>query len=171
MRSKYGRSTLYGTIVALALAGGAVGLPSVAAAAVDPAPIGPHQFFVGEVNGISTASSAAAVIKVGCFGPVTPGETGHPVAGQYVDVLPVAPPTTVDDGYTGESADHIVVDFGVPSSTGLPVTLTSYAVRAEIPTTLSLPCSGAGDVAFVPAPTSATARTALVKVTYENIGV
>jgi hypothetical protein len=158
---------MYGTIAALALAGGALSLPSAAAAVIDPAPIGPHQYFVGQVNGTATD----AVIKVGCFGPVIPGETGHPQSGQSVNVLPVVPPTTGQVGYTGESADRIVVDFGVPSSASTPVTLRSTVVRAAIPTAILLPCSGTGQVAFVPAPTSATARTSFVKVTYVNVGL
>lgn len=167
MRSRYVRPAMYGTIAALALAGGAANLPSATAAVVDPAPIGPHQYFVGQVNGTSTD----AAIKVGCFGPVIPGETGHPQAGQFVNVLPVAPPTTSEVGYTGESADRIVVEFGVPSSASTPVTLRSTVVRAAIPTAISLPCSGTGEVAFVPAPTSSTARTSFVKVTYVNVGL
>ncbi len=165
MRSKHHHSRLYGTITALTLLSAAVGLPS-AAAAVDPAPIGPHQYFIGEVNGVSTG----AVIRVGCFGPVTPGQTGHPVSGQSVDVLPTTAPSSSTTGYTGESADHVVVDFGPASSAG-PVSLSSYAVKAAIPTTLSLPCSGTGTVAFIPMPGSSTAHTATVEVTYQNIGV
>lgn len=166
MRSKHRRSRMYGTIAALTLLSAGVGLPSVAAAAVDPAPIGPQQYFVGEVNGVSQG----AVIRVGCFGPVVAGETGHPISGQSVDVMPTASPTTTGVGYTGKSADHVVVDFGNTASTG-PVTLGSYAVKAEIPTSLNLPCGGAGTVAFVPMPTSSTAHTAILDVTYQSIGV
>ena len=166
MRSKHRRSSMYGTIAALTLLSGAVGLTSASAAVVDPAPIGPHQYFTGQVNG----ASVNAVIQVGCFGPVVPGETGHPIAGQSVDVLPAAASTTADVGYTGESADHVLVGFGTPASTAV-VLLKDYAVKAAIPTTLDLPCSGTGKVTFVPAPTSSTARTATVTVTYQNIGV
>jgi hypothetical protein len=166
MRSRHTRTTMFGTIAALALAGGAVGLPSASAAVVDPAPIGPHQLFVGQVNGVSVD----AAIKVGCFGPVTPGETGHPVAGQTVDVMPVVPPTSSLVGYTGESADRIQVGFTLASTAATPVILRATVVRAAIPTSLNLPCFGTGQVAFVPAPTSATARTSFVKVTYVNVG-
>ena len=110
------------------------------------------------------------MIQVGCFGPVVSGETGHPIAGQSVDVLPTSVSTTAGVGYTGESADHVLVGFGSPSSTAV-VLLKDYAVKAAIPTTLNLPCSGTGTVTFVPAPTSSTARTATVTVTYQNIGV
>ena len=154
----------YGTVAALVLLGGALGLSS-AAAAVDPAPIGPNQFFTGQVNG----ASVDAVIQVVCAGPVTAGETGHPVSGQSVDVMPGASSSSAAGaGYTGSAGDHVVVDFGAASTT-TPVTLSSYVVRAAIPTALDLPCSGTGKVDFVPAPTSATAQTATVSVTYENI--
>ena len=163
MRSKQRRLRTYGTIAVITLLGGAVGLPS-AAATVDPAPIGPNQFFTGQVNG----ASDSAVIKVICPGPVTAGETGHPISGQTVDVLPGTSSSPTGVGYTGSAADHVVVDFG-PTSTTTPVTLSSYAVQAAIPTTLDLPCSGAGKVNFVPAPASSTAQTATVAVTYGNI--
>jgi hypothetical protein len=152
---------------ALALLGAVLSAPAASAAVVDPAPVGPHQYFVGEVNGKSTLSA----IEVGCIGPVTAGQTGHPVAGQFIDVMPMQSSATNDVGYTGESADRITVDFGEPVSSSGPIVLSSYAVRLAIPTNLDLPCSGSGEVAFNPAPTSATARPSLVKVTYESIGV
>jgi hypothetical protein len=159
-----------GTAAAAALAATVLGIPA-AAAVVDPAPIGPRQAFIGEVNG----QSSNAVIKVGCFGPVSPGRTGHPIAGQSVDVTvpPVAvpTPTPVALGYTGEAADHVVVDFGSPVSTGSATVLKEWAVKAAIPTGIELPCYGTGKVAFIPLPTSSTARTAYVTVTYESIGV
>ena len=162
MRSTH-RLRTFGTLVAVVLLGGAVGIPS-AAASVDPAPIGPNQFFTGQVNG----ASANSVIRVVCPGPVTVGQTGHPVSGQTVDVLPGASSTSAGVGYTGAGADHIVVNFD-SASTSAPVTLDKYAVRAAIPTTLSLPCSGTGKVDFVPAPASTTAQTATVSVSYANI--
>lgn len=163
MHGKHRRLRTYGTVTALVLLGGAVGLPS-ASATVDPAPIGPNQFFTGQVNG----ASVNAVIRVVCPGPVTAGETGHPISGQTVDVLPGASTAPAGVGYTGSAGSSVVVNFGAASTT-TPVTLDSYAVQAAIPTTLNLPCSGAGKVDFVPAPTSSTAQTASVAVTYANI--
>ncbi len=164
MHSKPRRLRTYATVAALVLLGGAVGL-TPASAAVDPAPVGPNQFFTGQVNGASTG----AVIRVVCAGPVTAGETGHPVSGQTVDVMPGASTGSAGAGYTGAAGTRVGVAFGTTSSATTPVTLTSYVVRAPIPTTLSLPCSGAGEVEFVPAPTSSTAQTATVSVTYANI--
>ncbi|WP_042378209.1 hypothetical protein [Streptacidiphilus melanogenes] len=132
-----------------------------AAGVVDPAPIGPNQFFTGLVNGTATG----AAIQMACFGPVTAGETGHPLAGQTVEVLPSPASGTVDVGYTGSAATGIVANFG-PASTTLPVTLGYYAVKVAIPTSLVLPCAGTGTVAFVPEPGSATARSAILTVRY-----
>jgi hypothetical protein len=156
----------FGTVAAVALSATVLGVSASAAAVVDPAPIGAHQWFTGQVNG----AASNAVIKVVCPGPATPGQSGHPVSGQTVDVLPASGPATTGTGYTGEAADHIAVGFGTPAATG-PTTLSSYAVKAAIPTSILLPCSGTGKVAFVPAPTSPTAVTATVTVTYVNIAV
>lgn len=168
MRSKHHRLRGYGTLGALLLLGGSFGLSSAAAADVDAAPIAPHQAFFGQVNGVTQG----AVIKVGCFGPVTPAQTGHPLSGQTVDVLPgLAVPVTADVGYTGESADHLIVQFDSAVSVGQAVAIRAYGVRVAIPTTLNLPCYGDGKVAFVPAPTSATARSSTVLVKYVSVGV
>ncbi len=166
MRSTHRRLSRYTTLTALTLVSCAFGLSTAGAAVVDPGPIGPHSYFVGEVNG----ASVNAVIQVVCPGPVVSGQTGHPVSGQSVDVMPAASSTSAGVGYTGESANSVRVDFG-NAATSAAVVLTSYVVKAAIPTALELPCSGTGTVAFVPEPTSSTARTALVKVTYQNIAV
>jgi hypothetical protein len=142
--------------------------PTGAAAApadgvVDPAPIGPNQYFVGLVND----QSADATIAMACFGPVHAGQTGHPLADQTVKVLPVTAPTaTARAGYTGAAGNVVGVGFGLSASAASPVVLRTWAVAAKIPTTLVLPCYGTGTVTFVPAPTSATARPATVRVTF-----
>ncbi|SEK50052.1 hypothetical protein [Streptacidiphilus jiangxiensis] len=151
-------------IVAVALACGLAAAVAPAAHAdgvVDPAPIGPDQFFTGQVNG----AGVDAAIQMACFGPLTPGETGHPLAGQTVDVLPAAASGTADVGYTGAAATSVVVSFGVASVTA-PVTLDFYAVKAPIPTSLVLPCAGTGTVVFTPAPSSPTAHPATLAVRY-----
>jgi len=169
MRGTHDRLRRYGSLSAIALGIGALGLaaaPLTAAAA--PPPIGPNQVFQGQVNGVTDG----AVIKVVCLGPVTSTSTGHPVSGQTVDALYAPGSTSLDGiGYTGSAADHLVVDFGGGPVIGTPVTLSAYDTKVEIPDWLNLPCSGTGKVNFVPAPTSSTARTATVVVTYENIGV
>lgn len=138
--------------------------PAWADPVIDPAPIGPDQYFYGLVND----HAGQASIQMGCAGP---SQTGHPLAGQTVKVLPAPAPTTSDLGFTGSAADAITVGFPSPTVTNTPVVLRDYAVSALIPTSLTLPCSGSGTVAFIPEPTSPTAQTATVKVTFISIGV
>ncbi len=164
MRSQPHHLPVYGTLAAVLLLGAAAVAP--AAAATDPGPIGPGQYFTGQVNGVSEK----AVIQVVCAGPVSGTSTGHPVAKQTVDVVAAPSSSSADIGYTGDAADHVLVDFG-NTTTSTALTLQSYEAKAEIPTALNLPCSGTGKVAFVPAPTSNTARSSTIVVTYENIAV
>jgi len=129
--------------------------------------VGPHQYFHALVNGKNNQKNPVT-IKMACFGAVRPGETGHPMAGQTVEVVrPVAILST--DGYTGTNATRIVASFG-PQPTANPaattVTLTRYTASKPIPTTLILPCAGTGRVTFTPAPSSKTARATTVKVSY-----
>ncbi len=167
MRGKHDRLRGYGALGAIALGIGAVGLAAAPLAAAAPPPIGPDQVFQGQVNEVTEG----AVIKVACFGPVTPTSTGHPVSGQTVDAQYLAGPTWTEGlGYTGASADHLAVDFGGGPAIGTPITLPAYDTKVTIPGWLDLPCFGTGKVAFVPVPTSSTARSATVTVTYQNVG-
>lgn len=136
--------------------------PAWADPIIDPAPIGPNQYFYGEVND----QAGHATIQMGCFGPIHPGQTGHPLAGQTVKVLPVPPPTTSDLGFTGSAAHAIDVRFPTPTAANTPVILRDYAVSAAIPVSLTLPCYGTGKVALVPNPTSPTTQTATVMVSF-----
>jgi hypothetical protein len=56
----------------------AVTAAPASAAIIDPAVIGPNQYFSGVVNG----HTGHATINMACFGPIRPGQTGHPLAGQ-----------------------------------------------------------------------------------------
>lgn len=169
MRSRHHRLRSFGTVAALAVLAGSVGLSSAGAAQISPLPIGPGQTFVGKVNGVTIG----AVIQVGCFGPVSPTSTGHPVSGQTVSVQLIAgnAPDKATVGYTGDSATHDLVGFGNSFSASTPTEIKAYGLSVEIPPTLNLPCYGTGTVSFVPAPTSPTAQTATVEVTYVSIGV
>jgi hypothetical protein len=149
---------------AAALVTAVAAAPAWADPVIDPAPIGPNQYFDGLVND----HAGQANILMGCGGP---SQTGHPLAGQTVKVFPAPAPTTSDLGFTGSAANAIAVRFPSPTVTNTPVILRDYAVSAPIPTSLTLPCSGSGTVAFVPQPTSSTAHTATVKVTFISIGV
>src|SRR5271157_358114 len=48
--------------------------------------IGPHQVFGGEING-SDGITSTPTIQMACFGPITPGETGHPLPNQTIGVF------------------------------------------------------------------------------------
>lgn len=88
-----------------------------------------------------------------CFGAITPGQTGHPFAGQTLAVRRA--PNTSTSGVTGASTASVGVFFGVlpPSVSGATslVDFTRYGTRA-IPTSLTLPCAGTSTVYFVPLP-------------------
>jgi len=141
----------------------ATALPA-SAEVVDPAPIGPHQYFYGFVNG----QTGHATIKMACFGPVFPGQTGHPLAGQSVEVRPaaVSSSSAASIGYTGSDGTSIAVSLGAPSTVARALVLRSYGVKAEIPVTETLPCYGSGKVTFTPVSDSWLAREATVLVDY-----
>ncbi|MGO9196790.1 MAG: hypothetical protein ACLQK4_06650 [Acidimicrobiales bacterium] len=120
-------------------------------------PIGPNQTFGALVNGKKGVSHPVP-IQMACFGPVTPGETGHPMKGQTVRVF--APKGTKGPfGNTGANGTEIGAFFGAPppstaaaSSSG-PVWFHNYVTK-PIPTSEVLPCYGTGHVIFVPLPFS-----------------
>lgn len=167
MRSTHHRLRNPGIAAAVVLLGGAAGMSSASAQAVPP-PVQPHQTFVGQVNG----TTIGAVVQVGCFGPVSGTSTGHPMAGQTVSaqLLAGSAPDKAQVGYTGESADHLLVGFGAAVSAAPATVIKAYGVQVPIPQTLNLPCFGTGTVSFVPAPTGASAQTATVDVTYVSVG-
>ena len=126
-------------------------------------PIGPHQRFYGLVNG----SSGSAVIRMGCFGPIQPGQTGHPFAGQTVAVTrsPAGP------GFTGEASSIGARLFWRTSTTTSSVALALfryYDRPAAISTDLRFPCAGTGRVVFRPVNGGPDARPAVVKVYFEG---
>ena len=137
-----------------------------AAAPASATAIGPDQYFVADVNGHVTGP---APIQMGCFGPIFPGETGHPLAGQYVEVLP--PDTAAGSvGFTGSAADAIDVSIIYSQGTITRVVplgeLTSYGTKLAISTGLLLPCSGSATAVFDPTPTSPTAQAADLTVNF-----
>lgn len=132
------------------------------AATAQGLPIGPNQFFIGQVNG----NHANAVIYMVCPGPSFPGQTGHPESGQNVSVTQSS---TTTGGFTGSLANSIVVSFTPAATEG--ITLKYYDTPAAIPTTLLLPCAGTGKVTYNPEPTSPTAKPDVVTVTFINIAL
>lgn len=128
-------------------------------------PIGPNQVFRGLVNGVHDN----ARITVVCPGPIQPGQTGHPTSGQTISVTQGSSTGTIG-GYTGSSGTSVVAGF-VSSSVAQRFTFTAYDVPQTLPTTMNLPCSGTGTLTFAPEPTSDTARSDSVIVTFVNIAV
>ena len=142
---------------------------ATASAAIPPqGPVGPNQYFNGLVNG-QYGLGAPVTIHMACFGPLFPGETGHPMAGQTVEVLRPVVIVVGHTGFTGPNATKIVAYFGPQPTTVTPshVTFKQYGVVKPIPTSLVLPCTGTGTVRFVPLPKSPSiSRPATVQVTY-----
>ncbi len=141
-----------------ALAAGAAALSLLAIAGPAGARIygdkvGPNQWFSAEVNG-SLGLSHPVAIQMACFGPIKPGETGHPFAGQTVAVSRAVAILTTD-GYTGPQGTEIGAFFGPPPPTAPPPSGPVYFHRygsMKIPTSEVLPCGGSGQVTFVPIP-------------------
>jgi hypothetical protein len=158
----------YPALAALVLAAAVVPATAFASAQVsDPLPIGPNLPFVGLVDGVDNN----AVIKMVCPGPISPAETGHPLGGQTLEVSTLLPASVAAPGNTGSAATQIDADFNTVSAAGAnpPVVFNSFFVQEPIPITDVFPCSGSGAVTFVPLPTSATARSFTVGVTFGNI--
>jgi len=172
MLGKLARTLLVGAAVGSAVAAPAASAASAASAAPDPvhrvvAKVAPKQFFAGLVN----AKIRGAVIDVLCPGPAN---LGHPLAHQTVQVNQFLPPVTPTTGYTGTAGTSIGVWLNWPAAAPpAPVyvaTLTSYR-SAPIPTSITVPCSGSGEMLFLPSPGSSTVRAATVGLTFVNIGV
>jgi len=139
-------------------------VPALAAVLVTAAPasaaaIGPNQHFVGALGGDSTSP---ATLQMGCFGPITPGESGHPLANQFAEVLsPAVSSGSAALGFTGTLANAVDISIVYARGTIVVVTpigeVTAYGQELEVPTSLVLPCSGSGTLVFEPTPTSPTA--------------
>ena len=139
------------------------GAAQASAGVVDPIPIRPNQHFTPLVNG----QSGGAQIAVTCNGPdsgTTP--TGHPVAGQTIEVRLALEVQHPGDGFTGSAANAISVGLNASSSANLPIVLRSYGVAVPIPTDILVPCDGGAIIPFTPNPVSRTAQRGAVKVTF-----
>ena len=158
------------TLTAAAATAGAVVLclSGVAAAESTSPRVGPDQVFRALVNG-RTGSPSPVTIAMACYGPLQPGQTGHPVAGQSVKIL-LGGGNVATAGFTGATAVSVGVFFGPPPpSAAVPalLSLTRYGVARAISTSLRLPCAGGGQVTFVPLPMSPpTSRAVVVPVSY-----
>jgi hypothetical protein len=154
------------TTAASAAARPAVAGPAIAPV-TDPVAIRPNQYFSGLVNG----HAGSAAIQMGCFGPIQPGQLGHPLSGQTTEVVTAPGPTAADVGFTGSAGTSIQASLTWTSPDGaintvLLATFSYFFVDAPISTSLLLPCSGTAVVSFVPQPGSSTAVTAKMTVTF-----
>lgn len=152
----------------MVVTGGALAAPAMA----DGGPVGPKQYFHGEVFGLPSSTAAPNVIEVACAGPEA---TGHPVAGQYVAAHQFFPPGATY-GYTGDEGTEIDVNLVYSLGTITVVTPTFatlyfYDTKSEIPTSLTVPCNGTGVMNFAPSPNDGTGITSQVDVTFESPGV
>ncbi|HEY2666231.1 MAG TPA: hypothetical protein VGK51_05285 [Actinomycetota bacterium] len=120
----------------------------------------PNQQFVGLVNGRTQNAS----INMACFGPIRPGQQGHPFAGQSAEVLRAE--VIANYGFTGSLGTTIVADFPTTSATPQRLTFSYYGVQDPIPTSFLLPCGGQAPVVFHPEPTSPTAKSFTVTVNF-----
>ncbi len=135
------------------------GLMLTSGTAAAQQPIGPNQSFSGVVNG----SMANPPVYVICPGPIFPSSKGHPTGNQSWEVV------LGGSGLTGSAGTRIAATFTADSSA--PVTFTEYGVPKAVPTSLLLPCAGAGLAVFTPQPASPTARSATVTVRFINLAV
>ncbi|PYC69057.1 hypothetical protein C7C46_28505 [Streptomyces tateyamensis] len=161
-RARLLTSAATATAAGLLLAATAVQPAAALTPVQDPIPVRPGMGFQGLVNG----KSVGAAIEMGCFGPITPGQTGHPLAGQYIEADTVVPSATTG-GYTGSAGTSLVVSVA-GSATGtvqLIGVLNNFYAPLPLPTSITLPCSGTAKVAFSPAPSSPTARDSVVAAT------
>ena len=134
------------------------------------APLPANAMFGGSVNGASTH----ATLRVACFGPVHPGQTGHLMAYQRVGVFIPEVMKQPNFGQTGSPAFAIGVSIVAGGHTVGPVTwfrrlaLTRPVRSASrpLPSGVPVPCSGHGTVVFTPVPRTANAKPATVDVTF-----
>ncbi len=162
------RTTVVLGIVLVAMS--AMALPAVATGKV-----GPKQYFTGVINGTDGNTTTPIPIQMACFGPLHPGQTGHPMSGQTLAVHQLYPPasTTGSLGYTGQGSQIDVFFNAPPPAASAPTTTKTvvfvrYDKPQRLPTSLTLPCAGTGTVWFSPIPVVPPSRSASVPVEYEG---
>jgi hypothetical protein len=158
------RGLLRRYLLPVAAVGAALAFASPAAASGGP--ISPNQLFTGFVNG----QPGEVRIEVICDGPDDVVPFGHPVAGQTLEARqfvagnPPAPSPISNFGFTGSVGKALEVRVNGKAA----ALLREYDAAAEIPTNILVPCFGSSTVTFTPTPTSRTAATATVRVTFHS---
>ena len=162
--------TLRRSSAMLGLAVAAVIALVVQAAPAQAGPVGPKQYFTGVINGKAGNTTTPITIKMACFGPIRPGETGHPLGGQTLAVHQLFPPASGSLGYTGNDAAIGVFFTAPPPAAAQPGATTPVFTRYDrpqpLPTSLTLPCAGTGTVWFTPIPVVPPSLSATVPVRY-----
>lgn len=132
-------------------------------------PVGPKQYFTGVINGKDGNTTIPITIRMNCPGPVHPGRTGHPLAGQTLAVHQLFPPASTSLGYTGNDSAIGVFFAAPPARAGVTATtpvFTRYDRPRALSTSLTLPCSGTATVWFTPIAVVPPSRSATVPVRY-----
>ncbi len=164
-----GRAT--GALIVVLVATWAAASP---AGAIGHGRVGPMQYFTGVINGTDGNTANPITIEMACFGPLHPGQTGHPLKGQTLAVHQLFPPgpATGSVGNTGDDSE-IGAFFNAPPPAGSPsraAASTSVFLRYDkprrLPTSVTLPCSGTGTVWFVPIPVVPPSSAASVPVRF-----
>ncbi len=138
--------------------------------------VGADQYFTGVINGTDGNTANPIPLQMACFGPLTPGETGHPLGGQTLAVHQLFPPAGSSSlGETGNDTSIDVFFGAVPpgsaeavTSRSTTVSFTRYDKTKRLPTSLTLPCSGTETVWFVPIPVSPPSQAQAVTVQLDS---
>ena len=122
MRGRLSRrfaAALMSGLIAVAMGLSLAATASASVGTQDPVPIGPNQYFRGFIN---NHPPGAAVITVICPGPVN---TGHPAAGQKIEVRTAQPTSTFDIGFTGSAGRKITAALAFLRNGGQRAIITS----------------------------------------------
>jgi hypothetical protein len=135
-------------------------------AAVAQTPIGPHQHFVGIVNGVE----GRVVVDTVCPGPAGGHRTGPVKRGQTMAVAEAA------DGHGDTGPFSKIYAWFEPVRSGhrpVMLTFTEYGRPRDIPRSVRVPCDGKGEAVFSSCPYLAPCAAGFVqdrlKVKFENI--
>ena len=107
--------------------------------------VAPKQYFTGVINGKDGNTTKPITITMNCPGPLQPGQTGHPLAGQTLAVHQLFPPASGTLGRTGNDAE-IGAFFAAPPGAAQAVPQAAYlpATTAPSPRLPRSPCPAPG---------------------------